>query len=967
MKHQTSRWAWTLALLLAAGPSAARADARLDTQPASTAMKRGADLLRSGKYDQAIKVLRGLGDQRLGEVAVAIMLDQALAMRGRYDKALEAVAAAEGRGAEDPAWQRAMAEALGRVGRYEDALPHARRAHELAPTSAPAILTLGRLLEALGRPDEAQRVYETTQRVLADGAYKTLAGQLVSLGQILDRYALLKGLKASEQANNIFNNYFQVAYQDVDESCWQAHVAAGQFALGKHRPLAAGGEFAAALKINPKLPVALAGLAELAFRDWQFERCIDLADEALAINPVCAEALAVKAQCLLQWRKLDQALSVATKALQANPNDEQALSLAAAASVRLGRLDDAEQYAKRVGAVNPRSWVLPATVAQWLSAGRQFDQAEDHFKKAVDLAPNAAEALTGLGLLYMQTGQEDLARGALKRAHEIDDFRADVVNYLNLLKRMQTFETLETPHFIIAVDGADDAVLLRQVADEAERIYAEVCKDFAHKPPQKTKIQIFPTHNQFSIRITGKGWIGTVGACTGRVIVMVAPSDARSQFGTYNWATVLRHEFTHAVTLSATENRIPHWFTEACAVWQQPDRRNFDSVRALVAAVREGRLTPVRQLDWGFIRPQRRGDRSLAYAQSELVMEFIIETKGFEAILAMLKAFRDGQTQEQVFQKVLGLSESRFDETFARWARNTVVRWGFDVTPSPKFEQAAAAAKAKPDDAAAQGAYARALLRRGKADQAKAAAEKALELQADQDTALTVLAQIALGEDDFARAATFGERLELASGGSAMAARILADAYLGAREYSPAIAALERLKQRRPLDPYSYQWLTVLYAQLGQVDQALPNLVEMHRRTMTEQQFARQIADAYRAAGEDDRALSYYRQVTHINPYEASAYEAMAAIHRNAGRYDQAVTAARCLTLLQPGSPDAWAKLAMVRFVAARAAKDAEAMRQARREATRSLELDADGPGGPILDRIDEALKALDQGKADRP
>ena len=63
------------------------------------------------------------------------------------------------------------------------------------------------------------------------------------------------------------------------------------------------------------------------------------------------------------------------------------------------------------------------------------------------------------------------------------------------------------------------------------------------------------------------------------------------------------------ITLAATHNRIPHWFTEACAVWEQPDRRNFEAVRLLVDAVRTKHLFPVKELDWGFVRPQRGADQ----------------------------------------------------------------------------------------------------------------------------------------------------------------------------------------------------------------------------------------------------------------------------------------------------------------------------------------------------------------------
>jgi hypothetical protein len=39
---------------------------------------------------------------------------------------------------------------------------------------------------------------------------------------------------------------------------------------------------------------------------------------------------------------------------------------------------------------------------------------------------------------------------------------------------------------------------------------------------------------------------------------MVAPRKGEVTMGPFNWATVLRHEYTHTITLAATDNRIPH-------------------------------------------------------------------------------------------------------------------------------------------------------------------------------------------------------------------------------------------------------------------------------------------------------------------------------------------------------------------------------------------------------------------------
>ncbi|MHC4789624.1 MAG: tetratricopeptide repeat protein, partial [Planctomycetota bacterium] len=434
----------------------------------------------------------------------------------------------------------------------------------------------------------------------------------------------------------------------------------------------------------------------------------------------------------------------------------------------------------------------------------------------------------------------------------------------------------------------------------------------------------------------------------------------RSQFGTHNWATVPRHEYTHTVTLAATENRIPHWFTEACAVFQQPDKRNYKFVRMLVSATRGSRLFPMKELDWGFIRPKRAGDRSLAYAQSEWVMEYIIETKGYDTIPKMLQGFRDRMTQTEVFEKIVGVKEKDFDKGFGEWAKKTVKKWGFNPKAPPDYAKSKKAAKDKPDDPKAQANYAVALYYRNRYKEAEKVARKALEIDPENTRALAVMAVTLSARKQYDEAIKAARKLESLDHTSSFAPKVLAKCYIAKKEWADAIPALELLQQRQPLDSYSYEQLAMIYNQLGQPEKALPNLIHLHRHTMRDPKYARQIAEIYRAMKQDDQALAYFEQVTHINPYQPNAYEAMAAIHRSARRYDRAVAAIEKVLLIQPDSADTWAKTAMMRYLAGRAAKSPDQLLKAKEAAEKSLELDSESRAKQVLERIDAALEALE-------
>jgi cellulose synthase operon protein C len=927
-------------------------------------------LFMKGNYAAAERIYAGIAASP-GSSRITAVIGQARSLReqGKYAKAKEVLTGISSQGSGDHKWRTVTAETLMRLGEYPEALVHAETAHKLRPTWAPAIFIRGRLLETLGRKAQAKKVYNSMSVVVADDAYRKDAEQLVGIGLILDRYVILTGQRASGQADNIYNNYMRRAYTDVDSGYWPAHVAAGMFSLSKHRAKTAAAEFKLALKHNRRCADAMVGLGSGALSVWRFETCLKYADAALKINPNHADALLLKAVCMMQWRKFEQVEPFIKKILKTNPNHLKALSLGAALQIRRWKNDLAKPYINSVKKINEQYSGLPNTIGQWLAAGRQFKPAEKHYLEAIKLAPELAGPVTNLGLLYMQTGEEGKAAKTLRKAHEIDDFRADVVNYLKLLDKLRHFLVKETDHFIIKVDGRHDAVLLDLVADYMEEIYQEICDDFDHRPPNKTIIEFFPFHQQFSVRLSGKGWIGTIGASTGNVIVMVAPNRKRSpQFGTFNWATVLRHEYTHSVTLSGTDNRITHWFTESCAVWEQPDRRNYQAVKLLVATVRAGRLFPIKELDWGFIRPKRRTDRSLAYAQAEWIMEYIIETRKYSTILAMLKGFRDGMTQKELFAKILKTTEEQFDKDFAVWAKKQIVQWGYPSEPLPNLQAAQAElakakkAKDKKAQAIAQTKVAVAWYSKRKYPQAQTAAQAALKLDPKQTKSLAVIALCQLRNKKHDLAIKTADKLEKLNHKSRTSPRVLAECYLFKRNWPKAIAAMELLKQRMPLDPWAYEQLAGKYVQMGQPKKALPNLIELHRRTMKDQKYARQIADICLANEDDQQALQYFKQIVRINPYEASAYEAIAAIHRSAGRYEKAVAAINSVCLLEKDSADAWTKMAMMRYLFGRDKGNLEELQRALAAADKALEIDSNSQAKRVKMMIEAAVQSIKEG-----
>ncbi len=60
------------------------------------------------------------------------------------------------------------------------------------------------------------------------------------------------------------------------------------------------------------------------------------------------------------------------------------------------------------------------------------------YKVAIERAPWWTAARNGLGLLYTQSGDEDLAHTVLNEARELDPFNLATTNYLKLLDTMDS-------------------------------------------------------------------------------------------------------------------------------------------------------------------------------------------------------------------------------------------------------------------------------------------------------------------------------------------------------------------------------------------------------------------------------------------------------------------------------------------------------------------------------------------------
>jgi tetratricopeptide (TPR) repeat protein len=140
--------------------------------------------------------------------------------------------------------------------------------------------------------------------------------------------------------------------------------------------------------------------------------------------------------------------------------------------------------------------------------------------------------------------------------------------------------------------------------------------------------------------------------------------------GSFHWASTMWHELSHVFVLQATNNRVPRWFTEGLAVYEEtaaaPDWGDRLDPQA-IQAIQNKKLLPIAQLDRGFIRPSYGSQVIVSYFQGGKICSFIAEKWGYSKLLDMIHSFAKLESTPDVVRKDLGLSPEEFDKQFLAW------------------------------------------------------------------------------------------------------------------------------------------------------------------------------------------------------------------------------------------------------------------------------------------------------------
>lgn len=753
----------------------------------------------------------------------------------------------------DPAAAPALrAAALNRAGKPAEALAALGQ-----PSTPAALLQAAYALEQMGQYDKAAAAAKAVQQAAQPPAQQPAAAPTTD-----DRLDAVEATTLLGRVGRVPTAAWQgmldqlAALREADRLDPRPRLLEGRLLVDRDRFEDGVKALQEALALNPRLSEAWYLLGCVALRTYDFDGARRAARELRELNPDHPLALLLEGETALQSRVPEEAVTALDALLARYPGQRQALALRAAADA--ARFDTAATASRlaALDALEPGSPHGYYQVGRFLSLARQYQAAADALNQAAARAPEWSVPVAELGLMEMQSGRDEQALAALRRAVELDPFDERARYSRTLMEMLATWPRIEGERFTVRYKPGADEVVARMMPAALDAMSTEVTGWLDHVPAQKTVIELHPDHRSFAVRITGMPWIHTIAASTGPLIALEAPREGAPEkhLGRFDWLEVLRHEYVHTVTLDQTNNRIPHWFTEALAVRMETKPRTFETAQMLAAAYAKDTLFNLEDINWAFVRPRKPTDRSQAYAQGRWMVEFIEATWGRAAILQLLDAYRDGVNERDAFQKVLGVTRETFMERFKEFARSQLQAWG--LQPQPPLAQLMDSLRAEQDQPSGP-------------------------ITVDDATLATWLAAHP----------THPDLLEM------QLRRALKDGQDPTPEQQQQLAAYA---SARPVDPWPHRLLATAALRSADPLAAIPHLERLDALEDSEPSYALELARLERKRGNRQAALTHAMKAVRIDPYDPRTREFVAALAVEAGALAEARAQIEALVALEP-------------------------------------------------------------------
>jgi tetratricopeptide (TPR) repeat protein len=522
--------------------------------------------------------------------------------------------------------------------------------------AASALLIASASLASAPTPDDCHLLRKHGHRAEAQSCYQ-------SLTQARDPYTRAEGYWGLAKYDDA-NNEFRAAVAQSDRNALY-RVRWGRLLHERFNNTDADALFKEALDRDPKNAQAYAGMA-LVSADGFDEKAVTWAARAIQLDPKLVEAHELMANLALEDSDTKTAAAEADTAIGLSPDALDAMAIHAAIELLADKPPDA--WLDKIRQVNPAYGEAYSRIGFHLVFNRRYEDGVSYYRKAIALDPQLWSAHSELGINLMRLGQVDEPRQQLEMCYNNGYRDAATVNSLRLLDSYKNFVVFKDDTTILKLHKSEADLLHPYFEQVLKSAIATYEKKYKMKLPGPVQVEVYPDHEDFAVRTLGMPGLGALGVTFGEVVAMDSPSGRKP--GDFHWAATLWHEMSHVFILTATNHRVPRWFTEGLAVHEESEA-NFEwgdrITPDILVAINTGKLLPVADLDRGFVRPEYPGQVIVSYYQAGRICDYIQSRWGTDKLLDMVHSFAQIRTTPDVIQENLGISADEFDKQFMDW------------------------------------------------------------------------------------------------------------------------------------------------------------------------------------------------------------------------------------------------------------------------------------------------------------
>lgn len=286
------------------------------------------------------------------------------------------------------------------------------------------------------------------------------------------------------------------------------------------------------------------------------------------------------------------------------------------------------------------------------------------------------------GAIAFYEGRYADAKAAFSNVKKIARFENGPDGFAGLTQEILAqkfeFQAYAGPRFTVHAAGVDQ-VMVPYLQARMDLVREAIGKALGYFPKESVLIEIYPSADAFiAASPLSEAEVknsGTIALCKYGRVLLTTP---RSLLRGYPWLETASHEYVHYVITRKWGSNVPVWLHEGLAKYLESRWRTGEaggtstmdpsSQSLLARALARHEFVTFDQMHPSFAKLPSADTAQLAYAQVESLVDYLVrERGGWPTVQALLDQLAKGESYQNAFQTVLGVSTERLLSDWKKW------------------------------------------------------------------------------------------------------------------------------------------------------------------------------------------------------------------------------------------------------------------------------------------------------------